>query len=410
MKKYVPFFRWVVAIGLVLIGCAVGLYMAAPDYPELQQIELTVLEEAPDGTCTVRWTDPFGGSEREGPYLCDAERDPLLKAPEYEPGTDLGWDTGFVIAEGPDKGDLYPLWQESSGGSSDLPDSLLVGGLLMTITGVVGGNIRSLYRLSGVRPAVVRRAELLREAAVRVTRDHVRAVEAVRSAWEPLHQDLVRERLGRIPVARLRRTAGRRLPAKELEKHGVRSVRDVLDTGAWGVAQDCGVGRRTAETVWEAARRTADDIARDTTVRLDADRPGHRTVALLNALRVLAEAGPAAREIAQVGDALARELEERLIDAAPASGWRRMLDAGVEERRRAATAVAGLRTLLDEAERDGLPQQFAQVSVDLLRGADGDAAGLAARTDFETRPAVYYDILAEIATRATPVHVPGRRV
>ncbi|MFG3153095.1 hypothetical protein ACGF7W_13785 [Streptomyces sp. NPDC048219] len=80
-----------------------------------------------------------------------------------------------------------------------------------------------------------------------------------------------------------------------------------------------------------------------------------------------------------------------------------MLDAGGEERRRAVTAVTGLRTLLDDAERDGLREQFAQVSVDLLRGADGDTAGLVARSDFETRPAAYYDLLAEIAV--SPVRV-----
>ncbi|MYR41726.1 hypothetical protein [Streptomyces sp. SID5910] len=397
--KHVPFFRWVVAVGLLLVGCAVGLYMAAPEYPELKQVELTVLREAPDGTCTVRWTDPFGAGERAAAHLCDADRDPLLKAPEYEPGTGLGWDTGFVRADGPRRGDLFSSQEyDDFDRSAGLTDALAAGGLLMTLVGVVGGNVRSLIRLSGASPAVVRRAEELREAALRVARDHARAVEAVRGAWEPLHQDLVRERLGAMPVARLRRTAGRRLPARELEKHGVRSVRDVLDTGAWGLAQACGTGRRTAETVWDAARRTADAVSADTTVRLDAGRPGPRTVALLNALRVLVEAGPEARTVAEAGRDLAAGLERRLADAAPAAGWRRLLDAGAEERRRAVTAVAGLRGLLDEAGRAGVRARFAQVSVDLLRGADADAEGLAARTDFEARPAAYYGLLAEIAT------------
>jgi len=399
--KHVPVFRWIVALGLVLIGCSVGLYATTPDHPELKQVDLAVLREEPDGTCTVRWTDPFGGGRREGPYLCDAERDPVLKAPNYRPGSDIGWDTGFVVAEGPDRGELYsPGVDESIDRSLGPSDQLLVVGLLLTIVGVVGGNIRSLFRLSGVSPAVVRRARRLRAAAIQVAEDHSRAVEAVRKAWAPLHQDLVRERLGRIPVARLRRAAGGRPAAKALDGSGIRSVRDVLDTGAWGVAHASGLGRRTAEEVWATARRTAEDVGQDTTVRLESDRPDPRTAALLNALRVLVEAGPAARSAAETGSRLAAELEQRLADAAPASGWKRMLDAGREERRRAPGAVAELRTLLDEAEREGVIERFAQASVDLLRGTDGDPAGLAARVDFETRPAQYYGLLSELVAPA----------
>lgn len=394
---HVPFFRWVVALGLVLIGCSVGLYMAAPGFPELKQVDLTVLREDSDGTCTVQWTDPFESGEREGPYLCDPERDPSLKAPDYDPGSDFGWDTGFVLADGPDRGELYSLEEsEDASESSGVSDQLLVGGLLLTIVGLIGGNIRSLSRLSGVNPAVVRRARRLREVAGQVAGDHARAVAAVRDAWAPLHHDRVNEQLGRIPVGRLRQTGKSPLPTKELERNGVRSVRDVLDAGAWGVAHACGVGRRAAEETWAAARRTADDVGLDTTVRLDADPSDPRTAVLLNALRVLVEAGPAARTAAETGGRLAATLERGLAAAAPASGWRRMLEAGREERRHVPEAVSELRVLVDEAERDGVAAQFAQASVDLLRGADGDPAGLAARVGFEARPAEYYGLLAEL--------------
>jgi hypothetical protein len=40
-------------------------------------------------------------------------------------------------------------------------------------------------------------------------------------------------------------------------------------------------------------------------VRMDADRPGTRTAALLAALRVLVEAGPRARDAAEAGGELA---------------------------------------------------------------------------------------------------------
>ncbi|REH23657.1 MULTISPECIES: hypothetical protein [unclassified Streptomyces] len=394
--KHVPFFRWVVALGLVLIGCAVGVYMATSDYPELEQVDLTVLREDPDGACTVRWTDPYELGEHVGSYRCDAERDDILKAPDYEPGTNLGWDTGFVLAEGPHKGDLYSL-DEDTDDSLRMPDQLLVAGLLLTITGVIGGNIRSLSRLSGVNPAVVRRARRLREAAAQVAKDHVLAVEAIRKAWAPLHEALVSEQLGRIPVAQLRKATWESLSVTKLERNGIRTVRDVLDVGAWGVAHASGLGRREAEKVWAAARRTADSVGQDTTVPLEADRPDASTLALLKALRVLVEAGPATRSVAERGGRLAATLEAGLADAAPASGWRSMLGAGREERKAVPTAVAELRRLLHEAEQDGVGERFAQASVDLLRGADGDPAGLSARVDYDTRPAEYYALLAEVA-------------
>ncbi|MEV7797141.1 hypothetical protein AB0O68_35135 [Streptomyces sp. NPDC087512] len=56
--RHVPFFRWVLTLGLVLFACAVGLY-AGLDLPETRQIDLTVLAGKPDGSCRVRWSDPY---------------------------------------------------------------------------------------------------------------------------------------------------------------------------------------------------------------------------------------------------------------------------------------------------------------------------------------------------------------
>ncbi|WP_185931034.1 MULTISPECIES: hypothetical protein [unclassified Streptomyces] len=401
--RHVPFFRWVVSAGLVLITCSIAVLLAAPDQPELEQVELTVLGERPDGTCTVAWTDPYGSGRREAPYLCDPERSETLKSPYYRPGTSIGWEAGRVVAEGVHKGELYSperdrrrdRWLEVSG-------ALVGSGMLLTTVGVLGGNIRSLSRLTGVRPGVVRRAERLRGLAAGVAEDHARAVRAVRDAWAPLYEEAVRERLERIPVARLRWTGLVLLPVKDLERHGLRSVQDVLDAGPHGVAEASGAGRRTAEKLWTAARRKADDVRDNTVVRLDAAPPGSRTAALLTALWVLVEAGPAARGTAQEGGRLAARLERHLAGAAPAAGWRRALDADREQRQGVRAAVAELRALLLQADRDGAAERFRQVSVDLLRGTDGDPAGLAAWVDFEYRPARYYALLQDIVGAAPP--------
>ncbi|CAL9458851.1 hypothetical protein [Streptomyces sp. enrichment culture] len=394
--RRIPVLRCTVALGLLLISVSFGLWWTAR-MPELEQVDLTVLHEEPDGTCEVQWGDPFGPGTREAPYRCDPERDPLLKAPEYRPGTDLGWETGFVIAEGADKGELYSEEKHDGSGAVLASDVLVSCGLLLTFVGVAGGAVRSGTRVSGVRPGVLRRAERLRTAAERVAGDHARAVRAVRHAWEPVHRAAVRERLDRMPAGTLRRAAGvRRVPADVWERSGLHTVRDVLDAGAWGVAHATRLGRRPAEKVWEAARCRAADVEADTVVRLDPDPLDPGTARLLNALRVLVEAGPAARETAGEGARLAGQLERLLADAAPAAGRRQMLDASPEARHLAPLAVTELRGILDAAGQARTAERFAQASVDLLRGSDADPAALAARVDFASRPAAYYGLLAEV--------------
>ncbi|MGP3756333.1 hypothetical protein [Streptomyces sp. IBSNAI001] len=405
--RHVPFFRWVLTIGVILIGCSACVYLSVPDFPELRQVDLTVLDEAPNGRCTVRWTDPFEHREHEEPYMCDAERDPILKAPDYEAGSDRGWDTGFVVAEGADKGTLYSL-DEDDGATDErmgLSDTLAMVGILLTAVGLLGGNIRAVARVGGVRPRTVRRARRLNQAATLVTQDHARAVEAVREAWAPLQRERVEETLRRMPVARLRGRIGGRLRARELERAGVRTVQEVLDSGAWELEQLPGVGRQTAEEALTAAHRLADAANRAVAVRLDAERPHAGTTALVAAVHVLVEAGPEARKAAEGGRALSARLEPLLYDAVAASGFRHMLGAGPEQRRRARAAVAELRFLLDWAERVGLEQRFGQVSVDLLRGADSDAAGLDAWVGFERRSPEYYSLLREI-TGSAPTGPP----
>ncbi|MEU8458633.1 hypothetical protein [Streptomyces griseoaurantiacus] len=49
-------------LGFVLFACAVGLYAAGTHRPETRQVDLTVLDERPDGSCGVQWYDPGAGS------------------------------------------------------------------------------------------------------------------------------------------------------------------------------------------------------------------------------------------------------------------------------------------------------------------------------------------------------------
>ncbi|MFE6942972.1 DEAD/DEAH box helicase [Streptomyces chartreusis] len=246
------------------------------------------------------------------------------------------------------------------------------------------------------REAVARGRRLF-EAAQAVVDDHARAVEAVRAALEPIHDDLARTELDAIPVARLKDLTEGRLRLGEVEKGGFRTVGQVLDAGSYRLRQLPGVGQQTADQTVAAARRIADAVRETIAVHIDVDRPEPRTTALVVALNVLVEAGPEARRAVDTAATLTKRLGPPLADAAPTSGRLRMLLAGRAGRERALKALAEVRAVTEQADRDEVPQLLAQASVDLLRRPESEVAAL---VDFELRSAEYYGLLAELSGRA----------
>ncbi|MEU8604562.1 DEAD/DEAH box helicase [Streptomyces parvulus] len=240
----------------------------------------------------------------------------------------------------------------------------------------------------------VARGTRLHEAARSLAGDHERAVDAVRAALKPLHDEAVEQALDAIPVARLQDVTGGRLRLGAVEKSGLATVRAVLDAGPYRLRQIPGVGQRTVDQIVAAARQLAEAAGEAAAVHLDVDRPEPRTTALVAALHVLVGAGPEARRALDTAAGLVRRLDPLLAEARPAAGRIGLLLAGRERKARALKAVAGIRSVTEEAERDGTPEVLAQASVDLLRGPAGD---LAAWTDFELRSAEYYGVLGEIA-------------
>ncbi|MFE6173426.1 DEAD/DEAH box helicase [Streptomyces sp. NPDC056464] len=235
------------------------------------------------------------------------------------------------------------------------------------------------------------------DAARAVADDHARAVEAVREALKPLHDDLARRELDAIPVARLKDLTEGRLRLGEVEKGGFRTVGQVLDAGSYRLRQLPGVGQQTADQTVAAARRIADAVRDTIAVHIDVDRPEPRTTALVVALSVLVEAGPEARRAVDTARTLTERLGPLLSDAAPTAGRLRMLLAGRAGRERALAALAEVRALTEQAGQDGVPQLLAQASVDLLRRPEYEVAAL---VDFELRSAEYYGLLAELSGRA----------
>jgi len=122
--------------------------------------------------------------------------------------------------------------------------------------------------------------------------DHTRALDAVRSALEPLRAELVAQELESIPVGRLKDVTEGRLRLGAVEAAGLTSVRAVHEASRYELRQLPGVGQQTADRALAAARQIARAVADTVSVRIDVDHPEPRTTALVIALQRLVEAGP----------------------------------------------------------------------------------------------------------------------
>ncbi|WP_345126593.1 hypothetical protein [Streptomyces chiangmaiensis] len=146
-------FRWILLSGLMIGGLGIAGSEAADHDP---MVELTVIDgtTAP-GPCKVRFKDPFTGERRTGAFACEGHRDPLI--PTYE----VGW----AVSYGPWKEDLYNAdWDGTAANSVN--DAFLLGGLLLTLTGGVGGAISRHHRKRyATAPDAPPRTPLSRRAA-----------------------------------------------------------------------------------------------------------------------------------------------------------------------------------------------------------------------------------------------------
>ncbi|MEV4881198.1 hypothetical protein [Streptomyces cyaneofuscatus] len=137
VRRRRPVCRWILVAGSLILGLGIAASEAAMDDPKA---ELTVLRASPDGDCTVRYTDPMSGQEREGPFRCDPDRDPALGDRP----------TGWVVSYGPWQGDLYN--HEGQGTpAGDVNDGLVLSGGLLTLGALLVGGVRVLYRLDDRR-------------------------------------------------------------------------------------------------------------------------------------------------------------------------------------------------------------------------------------------------------------------
>ncbi|MEV5974595.1 hypothetical protein [Streptomyces sp. NPDC051921] len=118
--------RWVVVVGAVMLGFARLFEMSVADDP---QVEVTVEERRPDGSCTVTWKDPFDSVLRSGPYPC-----------AQHPGRpfDSGPETAHVVSYDPWKGELYNADREGTRAFVETRALKVLGAVTLGI-GLAGG-------------------------------------------------------------------------------------------------------------------------------------------------------------------------------------------------------------------------------------------------------------------------------
>ncbi|MFJ9680137.1 hypothetical protein ACIRP2_19025 [Streptomyces sp. NPDC101194] len=129
-------FRWVFVLGCLLGALATWWSVASDDDP---RVDLTVIGELGDGRCVVRWTDPYGGRTRTGPFHCAPYR-----------GSVEGYESGYVVSYPPFKGDLYDAELRGTRAFT-VTDGVGFSGLALVAVGVVGGAVRLVVRGRGSR-------------------------------------------------------------------------------------------------------------------------------------------------------------------------------------------------------------------------------------------------------------------
>ncbi|MFH9957835.1 hypothetical protein ACH4OX_26960 [Streptomyces roseolus] len=134
--------RWLFVVSALVLALARTWTDASDADP---QIDLTVVSEEADGSCVVRWTDPWDGRERTGPFRCDPERGAGLE----------DWETGFVVSYGPWKGELYGFQGDRYHGSAawDTVEAVGLGSLGGLLVGLIGGWAGFWHRRSRLRRA-----------------------------------------------------------------------------------------------------------------------------------------------------------------------------------------------------------------------------------------------------------------
>ena len=248
--------------------------------------------------------------------------------------------------------------------------------------------------------ALVGQARNLRtgiSAAVAAPADRLRTA---RAAYEIARDDVVRQQLDELPLARLKDTTQGRLRLGAIEAAGYRTVGQAAAAGVPGLQQIPGVGPQTATQIIAAARQLYGAMTNSVRLRLDPDARSPVQARLLAELYAYGVARQAVSPDNEKLSHLATELDSVLTEASRAASRLKMFFSGRRKREEAQTALTQLEALMRSAHQAGLDTRLQAILV-TLAAKTPDPAGL--WRDYEERAVFYNGLLIEVGELAPDV-------
>lgn len=222
-------------------------------------------------------------------------------------------------------------------------------------------------------------------------------LQSARNAYQVLRDDVIRQQLAELPLARLRETTQGRLRLGAIEAAGYRTVGQAAAAGQFRLQQVPGVGPQTASQVIAAARQLEAAMTQGVRLRFDPDARPPLQAELLSRLHAYEIARRSISPINADLNELAARLDAVVAEAGRASSRLKMFFSGSRKRQEARIALSQLdalmkspHTVASETRLNNALAAFAKTGPDTI--------GL--WQDYEEHAVAYNGLLIEIGDLA----------
>ena len=225
-------------------------------------------------------------------------------------------------------------------------------------------------------------------------------LRAARAAYEIARDDVVRQQLAELPLARLRETTQGRVRLGVIETAGYRTVGQAAAAGVYRLQQIPNVGPQTARQVIAAASQLHNAMTKSVRLRFD---PGARPPLQTKLLAELYAYGVARQAVSPDNENLgnlAMKFDGVLAEASRAASRLKMFFSGRRKREEVRSALSQLEALMGSVRQAGLDTRVQQMLA-ALAAKTPDAAGL--WRDYEERAVFYNGLLIEVGELAPDV-------
>jgi SNF2-related domain len=224
--------------------------------------------------------------------------------------------------------------------------------------------------------------------------------QAAKRVFDALREEVVREQIATMPLARIKETTQGRLRLGPIENAGYRTVGAAAAAGHHRLQQIPGVGPHTATQVIAAARQLQAAMVKDVRVRFDPDSRPRLHAALLAELYAYEVAQRSVSPLARDLQALAASLDSVMSKAAPTASRLRMFFTGRSKKEETRNALGQLDSLM-RAPATGATESNLNAALAALGRPRPGTDFL--WDDYEARAVAYNGLLIEIGELPTDV-------